>query len=147
MEDTVIGDIQRMSILKSIDIFKELEIESLYQVLKIAKYVKLKKDELIIKKGEIDDSFYIILEGKVGVYVDNAKDIIATISVGGIIGELAILDKQERSANVMALSETLILEFSGISFISLIRTNNAIAFSMARTLSERLRNTLHTRID
>jgi CRP-like cAMP-binding protein len=144
MEGAVIGDIQRMAILKSIDIFKDLEIESLYQVLKIAKYVKFSKDAVIVKKDEFAESFYIILEGKAGVFINN--ELIATIVSGGIIGELGVLDKMERTADVITLCEALVLEFNGDSFISLIKLNNAIAFSMARTLSQRLRNTLRTRI-
>jgi len=139
------GDIQRMAVLKSIDIFKELEIETLYQILKIAKYVKFAKDEMMIRKGEMGESFYVLLEGKAGVLVDGSKDMITTISSGGIVGELAILDKKERTASIIALEEILALEFDGEAFVALIKTNNAIAFSMARTLSQRLRNTLRTR--
>lgn len=145
MEDKVITDIERMAILKSIDIFKGLEVEALYQVLKIARYVKFKKDEVIVRKGEKGDSFYVILEGSTGVFADSSQSPVATISRGGIIGELAILDKQERTASVIALEELLVLEFNGEAFISIIKTNNAIAFSMASTLSQRLKNTLMIR--
>jgi CRP-like cAMP-binding protein len=145
MDEAVYGDIQRMAVLKSIDLFSELEIESLYQILKVAKYVKFAKDEMIVSKGELGESFYVILEGKAAVLVDLSKEMITTISRGGIVGELSILDKQERTAWVRALEETLVLEFDGEAFVSLIKTNNAIAFSMARTLSQRLRNTLRTR--
>lgn len=145
MDETAFDDIQRMAVLKSIDLFRELEIESLYQILKVAKYVKFAKDEMIVKKGEAGESFYVILEGKAGVLVDSSKEMITTISRGGIVGELSILDKQERTAWVIALEEMLVLEFDGEAFVSLIKTNNAIAFSMASTLSQRLRNTLRTR--
>lgn len=142
MENKIISDIERMAVLKSIDIFKGLEAESLYQVLKIARYVKFKKDEYIVTKGEKGDRFYVILEGSAAVYVDLIQNPVATITQGGIIGELAILDKQERTAWVIALEETLTLEFNGDAFIALIRANNTIAFSMARTLSQRLKNTI-----
>lgn len=138
-------DIQRMAVLKSIDIFKELEIETLYQILKIAQYVKFGKGEIIIRKGEIGESFYVLLEGKAGVAVNSDKAMITTISRGDMVGELGILDKKERTAWVIALEDILALEFDGEAFVSLIKTNNAIAFSMARTLSQRLRNTLRTR--
>jgi CRP-like cAMP-binding protein len=145
MDDSAYEDIQRMAVLKSVDIFKELDIESLYQILKEAKYVRFAKDEMLVRKGETGESFYVILEGKACVLADLNKEMITTISRGGIVGELGILDKQERTAWVMALEELLVLEFDGVAFVSLIKSNNAIAFSMARTLSQRLRNTLRTR--
>ena len=145
MDEDAYGDIHRMAVLKSIDIFKELEIESLHQILKVAKYAKFAKDEMIVRKGEVGESFYVILEGKAGVLIDSSQDIITTIARGGIIGELSILDKKERTAWVIALEDMLVLEFDGEAFVSLIKTNNAIAFSMARTLSQRLRNTFRTR--
>ena len=144
MDNSAYGDIQRMTVLKSIDVFKELEIESLYQILKIAKYIKFAKDDVIIKKGEVGESFYIILEGKAGVFIDPKEELITTISIGGIVGELSILDKQERTAWVIALEDMLLLEFNGDTFVALIKDNNTIAFSMAATLSQRLRNTLRT---
>jgi CRP-like cAMP-binding protein len=76
------------------------------------------------------------------VLIDPDKEIIATISRGGMVGELSILDKKERTAWVVALKDILALEFDGEAFVSLIKENNAIAFSMARTLSQRLRNTI-----
>lgn len=147
MDEAVVGDIQRMAVLKSIDIFKDLEIESLYQVLKIAEYVRFVKDEAIIRKGETGNSLFIILDGTVGVFAGSSRSLLTSISRGGVIGELGILDKQERTAYVTALEDTLALEFNGDAFVSLIKSNNAIAFSMARTLSQRLRNTLKTRAE
>jgi CRP-like cAMP-binding protein len=100
---------------------------------------------MIVRKGETGEYFYVVLEGKAGVFIDIGKEMITTISAGGIIGELSILDKQERSAHVMALGDMLLLEFEGQAFISLVKANNTIAYSMAQTLSRRLRNTLRTR--
>jgi len=145
MNEAAYGDIQRMTVLKSIDIFKELEIESLYQILKLARYVRFAKDEIIIRKGAVGDSFYVVMEGKAGVWADLDQEMLAVISRSGIIGELGILDKQERTAWVKALEDTLLLEFDGEAFVSLIKSNSSLAFSMALTLSQRLRNTLRTR--
>jgi CRP-like cAMP-binding protein len=131
-------EIERMIVLKSIDIFKELSIEELYQVLKIVKYRKSIKDEYIIKKGEVSDKFHIVLHGSVGIY-ENDKDMYTSvIGTGGIFGELSIVDKIQETATTKALEDTLLLEFDNNEFVGLLSRYGTLAFAVAKTLSGRL---------
>lgn len=144
MENNFPEDIKHIMVLKSIPVFRDLDVETLYQVLKIARYTKMAKGEVIVKKGERGDTLYILLEGEAGVYFRDETNYQISMGAGEIFGELSIVDKQERTATIRALKETLLLEFNGDEFISLLKENATIAFSMARTLARRLRKMLES---
>ena len=139
MDNNFTEDINHIVVLKSIPIFRDLDVETLYQVFKISRYIKMAKGEVIAKKGERGDTLYILLEGEAGVYLRDDADCQITIGPGEILGELSIVDKKERTATIRPLKETLLLEFNGDEFISLLRENATISFSMLKTLAGRLR--------
>lgn len=74
------------------------------------KVLRYEKGELIIKQGDYGISIYKILSGKVGIFrtYEGAEVPLATLESGGIIGEMAFLnkDKDVRSASARALEDT-----------------------------------------
>jgi hypothetical protein len=143
MTDQFCNDIEQMILLKAVPMFKELSMESLYQLLKITHFKTFRTGDTVIRKGEVGDTFYVVQSGEVGVYVKEDRDCIAKISCGGIFGELGIIDKDIRTATVKALQDTTVLEFDGDDFIGILKKNNTVAFSVIKTLSQRLRNMLN----
>ena len=135
-------DIEHMAALKSIDLFSGLDTETLYKILKIAKFRRLSKDETIIRKGETFDCFYVLLEGGVKACPDENEDCTGTAGPGYGFGELGIIDGRESTTNIRTSEESLLLEFDGKQFVALMMKNGSIAFSMARMLSSRLRDIL-----
>jgi glutaminase len=64
-----------------------------------------KAGELIIRKGEIADGFYLLTQGEVSVTVDLPTGQLkrfSTLSAGMAFGELAVVDRSPRSADVRA---------------------------------------------
>lgn len=78
--------------------------------------IKLQKcyepEEYIFKEGDPGDFAYIIDSGSVEVSVDNngRKSVIATLKKGEILGEMALIDRQPRSASAQAIIETEVTE-------------------------------------
>lgn len=142
MEERFFEDLELMMVLKSIPMFNELDFETLYQVSKIADFKNAAAGEAVVKKGETSQSFYVLLEGRVGVYLVEGAKAIACIGPGEIFGELGIIDQKERTATVRALEDAMMLEFDGAGFLDLLVKNSAIAFSVAKTISRRLRSML-----
>ncbi|XP_074650320.1 uncharacterized protein LOC141905375 [Tubulanus polymorphus] len=58
---------------KKSDLFRSLKPILLHDVLKHCGFVKKVKDDIIIKQGEKGDCFFIILSGKVTIYIHYAK--------------------------------------------------------------------------
>ena len=84
-----------------------------------------------------------MLTGK--VRVESAKTQIVDLGPGQHFGEMALVDKAARSADVMAIEESSLLSIRRREFFDIIRKDHGIAvkllWSFLGVLTERLRNT------
>jgi hypothetical protein len=64
-----------------------------------------------MSEGEIDDTFYIILSGKVAV--NKGPRTIAFLSRGECFGEMSYLSGQSRAATVVAETDCILMKISG----------------------------------
>ncbi len=62
----------------------------------------------IIQKGDKADSAYVVDSGLVEIYVESGgrRQVLAEVGVGGIFGEMALIDSAPRSANAVAVRDT-----------------------------------------
>ena len=138
MDGHLSENIEKMIILKGMPMFRELDVMTLYQILQIAFYKKLGVGETVVTEGEPGDSFFTIIEGTVGVYKGDRQ--IATVESGEMIGELAVIDKQPRTATVKTLEDTTLLVIEADDFIGLLEKSSSISLSVIKTLTGRFRN-------
>ncbi len=73
-----------------------------------------KAGQIIFRDGDPGQTMFIVLEGKVEIskVLGDQKTILATLDKGSIFGEMAIIDREPRSATATTLSDTLMLEIS-----------------------------------
>lgn len=97
--------------------------------------------EMIMKQGEVGDCMYVIQEGEVDILCDdNGKEVhLATRKAGDFIGEMAIFDRDVRSATVRAKGQARILTVDKKNFMSRIHEDPSLAFRVVETMSHRLR--------
>jgi CRP-like cAMP-binding protein len=98
--------------------------------------------EVIVRQGDIGDCMYVIQEGKVGVYLetDGEEVLLAEPGVGEMIGEMAIFERQPRSATVKAHGQTRILTVDKRNFLRRVQEDPSIAFRILETMSHRIRD-------
>jgi CRP-like cAMP-binding protein len=128
--------------LKKIDWFEELPDEMLAALAKKVRKRHLSKDKILFNKGDEGDSLFAILSGRVKIFTqDNQGHEVALnrVGAGEIIGEMALLDYEPRSASVVALEKTSTLELSREDFMEILRKQPDLALSVIRNLSSRLR--------
>jgi CRP/FNR family cyclic AMP-dependent transcriptional regulator len=93
----------------------------------------------IIKAGGVPATeMYIIRSGKVLISLDGKK--IEEAGPGGVVGEMALLDRQARSAEAIALEPTVILPISERLFLILVQDTPGFALEVLRALTARLRH-------
>ena len=129
--------------LKKINWFIELP-DDLFAALaqKVHKRI-LSKDEILFKKGDQGNSLFIINSGKVKIVTQDSQDnevVLNQVGAGEIIGEMALLDYEPRSAGVVALEETTIMELSREDFMEILAAQPELALSVIRGLIARLRH-------
>jgi CRP-like cAMP-binding protein len=129
--------------LKKINWFIELP-DDLFAALaqKVHKRI-LSKDEILFKKGDEGNSLFIINSGRVKIVTQDSQDnevVLNQAGAGEIIGEMALLDYEPRSAGVIALEETTIMELSREDFMEILAAQPELALSVIRGLIARLRH-------
>jgi len=101
------------------------------------------KGSVLINEGDESDSLYVILEGKVRVYLsdDSGKEVILrTQGSGEYFGELAIIDSAPRSASVITVETTRVSLVTRAGFEQCMREHEDLALQLIRSLATRVRS-------
>jgi CRP/FNR family transcriptional regulator len=104
---------------------------------------KIYKDgEVIICEGEEGNCMYVIQEGEVEVLIagEGEKEIrLGVRGEGEFFGEMAIFDRNVRSATVRALGEARVLTVDKKNFMRRVHEDPSLAFRLVETMSHRIR--------
>jgi predicted acylesterase/phospholipase RssA/CRP-like cAMP-binding protein len=79
--------------------------------------------EVLIREGDPADALYLIAEGRVRVTSrrdDGATQVLAELGRGEIVGEMALVTDEPRSATVTAVRDSLVLELPATTFVELV---------------------------
>lgn len=132
--------IEKVMILKGSEFFRNFPGADLAGIAAVAEVVYAEKDEVIFTEGEDGDAFFMVVQGSVVITRGATK--LATLGSREGFGEMAILDKESRSASATAAEATTLLSLDRDSFDRAIEQNPVLARGVYRVLTERLRNTL-----
>ena len=100
-----------------------------------------KNGEVIIRQGEADDCMYVLQSGQVEVVraKDGKEMRLAVCGEGDFVGEMAIFQREVRSATVRALGETQVLVLQKTTFLRQIHEDPSLAYRMMQRMSRRIR--------
>jgi CRP-like cAMP-binding protein len=135
----LISTVEKVLFLKSIDLFSQIPGEDLVRVAQIAEEVEFEPKEAIISEGEIGDSMYLIVAGRVEVF--KGKRLVVQLGERECVGEMAILDSEPRSATVRASTPVSALKIEREDFYDLMTERLDIAQGIIKVLLRRLRQT------
>lgn len=101
------------------------------------------KNAILLSEGDVGDSLYIILSGRVKVYSSNTAGrevVIAFHGAGEYVGEMS-LDGSPRSASVLTLEPTTCALVTRASFREFILAHPEFALHLIEKLIQRVRST------
>ena len=99
------------------------------------------RGENLCRQGEAGDSFYVIREGRLAIFVNNAAGQpvrVAQLEAGGFFGEMSLLTGEPRSATVTAETDVEVLRVSRQDFAGLLQADANLAGKLAAALEVRL---------
>jgi cGMP-dependent protein kinase len=99
-------------------LFGELDAAALAEVVDVMAPIDKKRGENIITEGEFGDKFYVLLEGSVGVIIENDEK--KELGAGENFGELALMYNCPRTATIVAKSD--LCELYGLDRIAFKRS-------------------------
>jgi CRP-like cAMP-binding protein len=99
--------------------------------------VTLASGEALFNKGEPGHLMYVVKSGYLQILDGNY--VYETVSVGGIVGEMAIVDGSPRSATVRAIQPSTVIPIDERRFLFMVQQTPFFALRVMRVMTERLR--------
>ena len=133
---------KKIELLQSVALFWDLSEEELGYISEkmIARHYESGKF-IFLEDSEGEQCFFVI-QGSVKVTrlsKDGREVILAMLNEGEFFGELALLDGESRSANVIALEETEVLTLNREDFLVVLQDYPQIAIQLLKEMAHRLR--------
>ena len=129
--------IEKVLILKSIEIFSQTPETILIEVAEILEEIQVEQDSIIFNQGDQGDCMYIIVSGK--VKITSGSKILAELGQNDFFGELTLLDPEPRSANAITSSDCLLLKLEEDVFYDLMAARIEVAKGILKILCRRIR--------
>ena len=131
-------------LLPEVSLFKDIDKDQLAEVIREARLIEFEPDELICNQGDKGEALYIILDGKVRVYISDYKErkiLLAILSDNQFFGEISLLTGAPRTASVEAIENTLLCEINANPLKRVINKWPNIKSTLQKYYQERLRDT------
>jgi CRP/FNR family transcriptional regulator len=135
-------DQSAVELLKSVPLFADLEEEELERFSHVAVPRSFPAGTRVFHEGDDSDACYIVKEGSFRVtreHSDGRAITLATLGPGEIVGELAMLDGDQRSASAEALTDGALLALPANDVRALLARHPEISLKLVAGLVRRLR--------
>lgn len=129
-----------MEALSSVPVLSALNRETLNLIAFTSEALTFSDGEDLIKKGDIGEHVFIIINGHASFIVGNNGDerVIQTGGPGTLFGEVALLSKKPRAVTVRADGNLSVLRLSRELFFDLIKQDAELGLAVMESLSNRL---------
>jgi len=126
----------RIQTLKGLPLFQRCSPKELERIDRIMTEIHVPAGQMLTYIGEPGDEFFIILAGKASVWCDGVQ--LDVLGAGSFFGEIALLGRSVRTANVVADTEMRLLVMSRREFRSTHFLLANVAEAMLNEISRRL---------
>ena len=100
----------RFDTLRRLEFFHEFSHSEIWEILRASEWREYQPNDEIIREGEMDDRFYIIVSGE--VVVQSGRRDVGAIGVGNCFGETSYVRGARRTATICAQSAVTLLRVS-----------------------------------
>lgn len=126
--------------------FGRLSQKALEEIAALVQTRRLVPGEVLFHQGDAGDEMFIVGEGSLALFLPNPEEEgkerpIRIFAPGDALGEMALIDRQPRSASARALEPALLLVLAGDDFRRLLRQYPDMALGVMSGLNERVRYT------
>lgn len=124
-----------VSLLKTIPLFAEVPDEQLRKIAPFAETDEFAEGQVVVKEGGYSNHFFAIEEGT--AKVERNGEHIADLGPGDVFGEQGLLEKQERSATVIATSRLRVIKIEHWELSRMRKTMPEVVEELQRKVEER----------
>lgn len=127
----------KVDLLRGVDLFADVEPQHLEQIARVCVEVEFEPGAQIVREGDVGTGFFVIVSGRVSIHRNGAE--IARLGRGEFFGELAVLDRRPRVAQVVADEPTRCVALPSWELERILLSEPALTLALLRHLAARLR--------
>ncbi|MCZ6882909.1 MAG: serine/threonine-protein kinase, partial [Gammaproteobacteria bacterium] len=101
---------EQWTALRHLNFFKDFNDAQITEVVEASEWDDFEKGEVIVKEGDKETSFFIVIKG--GVEVFKKDRVIGTMKQGDCFGEIAFITKKPRGATIIARTNVTLMSVS-----------------------------------
>jgi CRP-like cAMP-binding protein len=134
--------LDRRRLLANVSIFSSLDERALDELVRVTSTRRLDAGEVLFHKGDPGRQLFGVLDGRLKILATGAdgKDLVFNVcDPGEVIGEIALLDSNPRSATVVALEPSELLVLDRRDFLPFLEHHPRVSIRLAEVLAARLR--------
>ena len=129
--------VERVLALKNIELFHDIPGEVLADIAALLEEETFEKGQYIVNEGDLGKELFMIVKGEVEVVVGG--NVVAVMKEGAGFGEMALIDSQPRSADIIARNDVLVLKMESDDFLEILKQRDEVALGVIRVLTGRIR--------
>lgn len=136
---------QRRAFLDDVDLFASLDGDARSALGEVVEDLEVPGGQVLMKQGDQADCLYLVLSGRLSARVDRGDGIslrVGEVARGEVVGEMALITGEPRSATVVAERDSHLLRLPTAAFDSLIASDPASLRAIAGQVVERMRRGL-----
>lgn len=135
------------NLLDELDFFRDFSFPELEAISPCLMYLSAKAGDVVFREGDVGSYMLILVSGRIAITKggERGSHLLSYEGKGRIIGEMALLDRERRSATCTAETDCELLSLSHDGLAQMAAGYPALAYRfmacLARLLSKRLRRT------
>ena len=135
------GNRSMAGILSAVPMLAGAQPDALERLAATATVLRVRGGDVVFYDGENGDCLFVVVTGRLEAVVmrDGAQELITVLYPGDVVGELAVLASEPRSATVRARRDTTLVQLGGEDFRALLTATPGLALSVAGVLARQLR--------
>ncbi len=139
--------INAADVLDGLELFQEFSYAELKVISRFLSQIEKRKGDVVFAEGDPGDHMLILAEGRLSIFKggENGSHLLSHEGRGRIVGEMALLDRERRSASCMADTDCVMFTLNDVGLRQMADEAPLLAyrfmFNLAKLLSRRLRRT------
>jgi diguanylate cyclase (GGDEF)-like protein len=135
-----VSDIRQKMKQRKVNILRDVGVESIFGMLEHCHVISLEPEQVLLKKGQLNQTMFIILNGELSIHLESPKsDCVAVLGEGQSVGELSVIDGTPASAFVIAKKQSRLVAIDEDTFWRMVRASHDFSANMLLLLAQRMR--------
>lgn len=126
--------------LQAVPMFADLDPEIRHRLASASSLVDVGAGAWLFREGETGDCLYLLRSGRLEVVLGSSEEAaLRVLTQGAVVGELALITDEPRSASVRAVRDSVLVRVDRASFEQLLREVPDFGLAVTRVLARQLR--------